>query len=88
MSFLTPIFCAIFGRFYEKRIFWSITFKPYIRKSKLLPFLKSEAQIDYLIGEKKVGENFVGEKFSHFSPTNFPNSSLFPDQFLKLKGLS
>ena len=37
---------------------------------------------------------FVGEKFSHFwkishfSPSNFSDSSLFPDQFLKLKGLS
>ena len=43
---------------------------------------------------KKVGKIFVGEKFSyfrkisHFSPTNFSNSSLFSDQFLKLKGLS
>ena len=39
-------------------------------------------------------KNFVGEKLSHFwktshfSQTNFSNSSLFPDQFLKLKGLS
>ena len=33
------------------------------------------------------GKN-VEKKFSHFSPTNFSNSSLFPDQFLKLKGLS
>ena len=48
----------------------------------------------YLIGEKKSGKIFVGEKFSQFwrisqfSPTNFSNSSLYPDQFLKLKGLS
>ena len=40
------------------------------------------------------GKNFVVEKFSHFwkisdfSPTNFSSSSLVPDQFLKLKGLS
>ena len=45
-------------------------------------------------GKFSSGKNFVGEKFSHFwkishfSPTNFSNSSLFPDQFLKLKGLS
>ena len=44
--------------------------------------------------KKKSGKIFVGEKISHFwkishfSPTNFSNSSLFPDQFLKLKGLS
>ena len=53
-----------------------------------------EKLITYLIGEKKSGKIFVGEKFSHFlkishfSPTNFSNSSLSPDQFLKLKGLS
>ena len=40
------------------------------------------------------GKIFVGEKFCHFwkiflfSPTNFSNLPLFPDQFLKLKGLS
>ena len=45
-------------------------------------------------GKFLLGKNFVWEKFSHFwkishfSPTNFSNSSLFPDQFLKLKGLS
>ena len=49
---------------------------------------------NYFIGEKKVGENFVREKFSHFwkishfSPINFSDSSHFPDQFLKLKRLS
>ena len=38
-------------------------------------------------GKFSLGKNFVGEKFrqfwkiSHFSPTNFSNSSLFPDQF-------
>ena len=35
-----------------------------------------------------LGKNFVREKISHFSQTNFSNSSLFSDQFLKLKGLS
>ena len=40
------------------------------------------------------GKIFIGEKFCHFwkisyfSLTNFSYSSLFPDQFLKLKGLS
>ena len=49
---------------------------------------------NYFIGEKKVGENFVRERFSHFwkishfSPINFSDSSHFPDQFLKLKRLS
>ena len=49
---------------------------------------------DTLSGKKKSGKIFVVEKISHFwkishfSPTNFSNSSLFPDQFLKLKGLS
>ena len=43
--------------------------------------------MSYLIGEKKSGKIFVGEKFSHFwkishfSPTNVSNSSLFRDQF-------
>ena len=41
-----------------------------------------------LLGKRKSGKIFVGEKFSHFSPTNVSNSSLFLDQFLKLKGLS
>ena len=38
---------------------------------------------------KKVGEKFSHFwKISHFYPSNFSNSSLFPDQILKLKGLS
>ena len=39
--------------------------------------------------EKKVGEIFSHFwRISHFYPTNFLNASLFPDQFLKSKGLS
>ena len=49
--------------------------------------LAYESYIPYR-GKFSSGKNFVREKISHFSLTNFSNSSLFSDQFLKLKGLS
>ena len=50
--------------------------------------------IGHILKNTLPGKNFVREisshiwKISHFSPTNFSSSSLFPDQLLKLKGLS
>ena len=88
---------------YFKRNCWSknlaiwlteIVFDCRLRTKALPHKRKNPLSWPYLIGEKKSGKNFIGEKcshfwkISHFFPTKFSNSSPLPDQFLKLKGLS
>ena len=60
----------------------------FLRPVKKIKRLISKGMSNTLSRKKKSGKIFVGEKFSDFSSTNFSNSSLFPEQFLKLKGLS
>ena len=83
---------APFCKFYGKIL---VSFCLNTGKGCFLEVSFSSQQKEYtLLRKKKSEKTFVGEKFSHFwkfshfSPTNFSNASLFPNQFLKLKGLS
>ena len=83
---------APFCKFYGKIL---VSFCLNTGKGCFLEVSFSSQQKEYtLLWKKMLGKIFVGEKFSHFwktshfFPSNFSNSSLFPDQFLKLKGLS